>query len=229
MKITRPTTRNTKGLTLIELVVAMAVFALVAIMGLQSLTGSVRMRDRLVDISSQTDQLSLGLARLRNDLSGALPMVFFPPDQPRPSSALRSTGTGFQLSIGNQPALNATAGGRDALPKGRVIWQFKEREGQLTRTAWPTLWPVVASQQGAEVVVLEGITGIGFRSFWEGEGWVQGLVPPQGSNRAQNSGGADEDSVGVATENYSSSLPYAMEVTLETAQYGPITLVEYFQ
>ena len=54
-----------RGLTLIELVVAMAVFALVAVMGLQSLSGSLRMRDGLTARAEDSAALAQAIAVLR--------------------------------------------------------------------------------------------------------------------------------------------------------------------
>jgi len=48
---------TTRGLTLVELVVALGIFALVAVMGLQSLTIGLSMRDRLGVQADATDQL----------------------------------------------------------------------------------------------------------------------------------------------------------------------------
>ena len=64
------------GLSLIELVVAMALFAMVAIMGLQSLTGTMRISERLTQIDSDTAELGNAVALLRNDLTSVVPMLF---------------------------------------------------------------------------------------------------------------------------------------------------------
>lgn len=226
--------RGESGLTLIELVVAMAIFALVAVMGLQSLNVSLTLRDRLGARAGQASDLGRGLALMRNDLSAALPMVFFPPGQPRPASALREMrgATGFSLSLGGQPGLHLAAGRVDARPRQRVDWRLDTGRQQLTRAAWSTLYPVSDTQRGPEVPVLDGVTGMSLRSFWAGQGWVGGLRPPGGAGSAQTIGqGApgDGDTVAGAPEIYSSSLPVAVEVTLQTGPWGEIVLLEYLQ
>ncbi|WP_371229663.1 type II secretion system protein GspJ [Roseovarius sp. 2305UL8-3] len=222
----------TRGLTLIELVIAMAVFALIAVMGLQSLSGSLIMRDRLSATAEQTNQMGQGVALLRNDLSAALPMLFFPPEKGAPLSALRSLrgSRGFSLSVGGQPALTLSSGGSDAMHKQRVTWQFDPDQQRLTRAVWPTLYPASAAQQGPQVPVLEGVTGVAFRSFWAGQGWTNGMRAPSGALQSGNSPALDDDSAGSTTpEIYSDTLPRAIEVTLETRDYGQIVLLEYFQ
>ncbi|QGX96794.1 prepilin-type N-terminal cleavage/methylation domain-containing protein (plasmid) [Roseovarius faecimaris] len=222
------------GLTLIELVVAMSIFALVAVMGLQSLNISLTLRDRLSTSAAQTGDLGRGLALLRNDLSAALPMVFFPPGQARPASALREMrgAQGFSLSLGGQPGLRLAQGRVDASPRQRVDWRFDPSAQRLTRTAWPTLYPVSDTQQGPEVPVLDGVTGMSLRSFWVGHGWVGGLRPPGGLGSVSSAGAegsGDKDSASSAPEFYSSALPTAVEITLQTAPYGEIVLLEYLQ
>lgn len=218
-----------RGLTLIELVVAMGIFALVAVMGVQSLSVSLTLRDRLSATADGTEALAQGVALLRNDLSAALPMVFFPPGEARPASALRALrgGSGFSLSLGGQPSLSLAAGGVDAAPEQRVIWRFEPREQRLTRAIWPTLYPARASQKGPEVPVLEGVTGLILRSYWTGAGWVPGL-----RQAAEQQGGSSNDgdsAGGTVPESYSSRLPQAVEITLKTRDFGDIVLLEYLQ
>ena len=221
----------TKGLTLIELVVALGIFALVAVMGLQSLTISLTLRDRLGTQADATDQLGQGAALLRNDLASALPLMFFPPGTGAPGSALRPLrgGQGFSLSVGGQPGIPRALGGMDAVAKQRVDWRYDPQKERLTRQAWPTLYPVNASQQGPEVAVLEGITGLSTRSYWSGQGWLPGLRSNQRGEPAEIKTGDGDRAGGVAPEVYSGTLPRAVEITLETRDFGEITLLEYLQ
>jgi len=221
-----------KGLTLIELVVAMAIFALVAIMGVQSLGVSLTLRDRLSTTADGTEALGQGLALLRNDLSAALPMFFFPPGKAAPSSALKALrgNTGFSLSVGGQLGLVLPAGGMDAMPKQRVTWRFDHDQQRLTRAVWPTLYPASATQQGPEVSALEGVTGLILRSYWTGQGWGVGLHPPEDQQAGGSAASGDDDRAGgTVPEVYSDALPRAIEITLQTRDFGQIVLLEYFQ
>lgn len=219
----------TRGLTLIELVVAMAVFALIAVLGLQSLTGSLRLRDRLTVTAEQAGILSGATALLRNDLSAALPMMFFPPEEARPSSAIRAMpdGRGFAISLGGQPALGRAGGGADATPRQRAEWRLDPNTNRLMRRAWPTLYPVSNNQAGPEIAVLDDVQGLKLRSYWKGSGWIDGLAPA--SARRKEQAGMDGDRLSAAPEVYSDALPRAVEITLITRDHGRITLVEYFQ
>ena len=131
--------------------------------------------------------------------------------------------------MGGQSGLPLSSGEVDAADRQRVDWRFEASTGRLTRRAWPTLYPANARQIGPEMTALTGVTSLSLRSFWTGRGWVQGLRPPGGSQSSERSASGDGDSEGVAPETYSSTLPIAMEVTLETRDYGRIVLVEYLQ
>jgi general secretion pathway protein J len=218
----------TRGLTLIELVVAMAVFALVAVMGLQSLSGSLRLRDVLVTRADAAADLARAVTLLRNDFSAAAPMAFYGPDEAPARSALRADddGQGFALSLLGQPGLRDSAGRVDAASWQRVEWRVVE--GRLLRRAWSTLYPQTETQRSPDMPVLEGVNAMGLRSYWAGRGWIPGLTQILLEDAGGQDGERDGDRA-TAPEVYSNSLPLAMEVTLETTAYGRITLVEYFQ
>lgn len=209
------------GLSLIELVVAMAVFALIAIMGLQSLTGMLRNRERLTEISESTQDVSQSVALLRNDLSALVPMLFFPPDRQAPQSALRlsSGNTRLSLSIGGQPSITPE-GALGAIHRSE--WRFDAAQGTLSRVIWPTLIPAQQSARAAEVVMLQDIDGLTARSYWTGAGWVDGLTQPNGSQNVLS----DADQSGADAIVYASTLPLAVEITLLTRDFGDIPIVQ---
>lgn len=210
--------RRDAGLTLIELVAAMAIFALVAVMGLQSLTGMLRTRDHLAQIDTDTSELSLTLARLRNDLSATMPLLFYPPDRQPPHSALQNTNAVFSLSIGGQPDLDGS------YRQHRVAWRIEPSDNTLRRHVWTTLTPADDSGLQPEVIVMQGVTGLRLRSYWPSVGWIDGLTK-QGPNETPISE-IDGDTSGGAPEVYSDVLPRAIEVTLATIRYGDVPMIE---
>lgn len=205
-----------RGLTLIELVAAMAVFALVAIMGLQALSGSLRLRDALVTRADQGAALARAVALVRQDLSAALPLAFFPPGAARPQSAVEGNASGFRLSRGGL----SSDGGAPRL--GRVEYTL---EGEaLQRRVWPTPTPATPGQLGPALPVMGGVVALRLRSYWPPGVWAEGLRPPQGGAAPRSAG--DEDGGGLALSSYSSALPLGIEVTLVTRDFGEIVLVE---
>lgn len=210
--------RTDRGVSLIELVVAMAIFALVAIMGVQSLSSMLRVRDALVVKDTQTTALGNGLATLRNDLSAIAPMLFFPPNRGAPASAVTVSGSsGVALSASGQPSL----GNRHQFH--RIEWRVDQASQTLNRRVWTTLIPADASALQPEVNIMTGVTAIRVRSYWPTIGWIDGVsifAPPADAALI------DGDSTGSAAEVYSDLIPPAIEVTLTTLAYGDITLIE---
>lgn len=214
--------KGTRGITLIELVVAMAIFALVAVMGLQTLTGMVRMRDRLAEIEQKTGQLSYATALIRHDLAALIPVLFFSPGgAPNSSIELRRNGQELGLSIGGQQDLPPVQG----LGLHRAEWRYDSNGQRLLRRIWPVLSPANPSAALPEVVVLDGVIGFEVRTYWQDIGWRNGTesgVPAV----APTIEGFDSDSGPVAVNSYSDDLPLAVELRLETLDFGPILLVE---
>ncbi|MDR6267603.1 type II secretion system protein GspJ [Roseobacter sp. N2S] len=196
-----------RGFTLLELIVVLAVFALVATMSLQAMTGTLRTRDRLVKVESQTAEITRVLALLRADLQAAVPLEFHDVNGQIQSS--------FEIAQGSEQ-LAFSVSGRFALPGeqsaglGRVIWRFDRSTQQVLRQSWPTLIPADRASLSPEVVVATGISGFDVRRL-DGDGnWVSG----------------PDDSLGAGT---SSGLPRAVDVVIDTAAFGRISTLVGFR
>jgi general secretion pathway protein J len=215
---------NPRGLTLIELIAAMAIFALVAVMGLQGLTGMMRMRDRLSDHSTRAAELEVATGLIRADLAALVPMLFYPAGGGAPRSAARSGGVGrtLGLSIGGQKGLDL-----DAAPhRARVVYRLSD-DGTLLRQVWGTLTPADATASGPEVAVLSQVKSLSLRSYWPSLGWRAGLLPTPGINAGLNADqNTDGDGLSTAPEVYSSTLPLGIELTLDIADLGPLTMTQ---
>jgi general secretion pathway protein J len=226
--VTGPEPPRDNGLTLIELAVAMLIFALVAVMGLQALTGMLRMRDRLAGIDENTAELSLALSLLRSDLSAMVPLVFHAPQGGVQSAlTLEAGGREVAFSVGGQPDLAPVSG----LGLHRVEWRWNPEDQTLSRRIWPVLAPASAAAAMPEMVVLGDVTGLALRSYWPEVGWQQGAqqIAPSAAVASDSSplGAVDRDTVLRAVVNsYTDQLPQAVEITVRTARYGPISLVE---
>lgn len=165
-------TARDQGLTLLELVVAVALFALVAVMGLQTLTAMMKNRDHLDARAQTASQTSQMFALLRADLNAALPLSFSPPDGTLPAApfTVNTSENTFALSVAGQPALSSDASNGF----GRVVWRFDPTEQTLTRRSWPLLVPADAHSQSPAVVVLQGITSLNIESYIAQIGWQEG-------------------------------------------------------
>lgn len=214
--------KSDQGLSLIELVVALALFTLVAVMGTQGLTGMLRLRDDMTVRSEASAELARAMSLLRTDLSGAVPMPFFSPDGGPIRSALTEEAQGFSLSIGGQPVLRPEMQPQPVLH--RVEWRFQPNSGLFLRRKWATLTPLNAAALGPDVIILDGVKEIRLRSYWGEFGWVNGLRLPIAA--VTEPGALDADGGPIATTAYSSDLPDGVEITLVTEAHGEIIILE---
>lgn len=210
-----PARRAPSGLSLIELVVAMALLALVAVMGVQSLSGALRQRGDLDARAGAGTDLIEATALLRNDLAAAAPLRFFPPSGNAQPAIAALPGGGFALSRAS------TAAG--PLGLARVEWQLED--GRLSRVLWPGLTPTTEAEANPAMPVLEGVEAIGLRSYWTGAGWIDG--PRLAELDRTLALGQTND--GPPRQQYSDLMPRAIEIILTTRDHGDLRLLEYLQ
>jgi general secretion pathway protein J len=194
-----------RGLTLLELVAAMAILALVAVMGLQTLSGMLRARAATEAAAEGAAALARTVALLRADLKSAADLRFWPPEafEPEPPLLDLAAEEGwFALSTEGRAVLP----GAQTAGTERVIWRHDRAQDRLLRVVWPVMRPATDAARGPETVVLEGVAGLRLRAYaGPEEGWIAGWGQPREEPRA--------------------GLPRAMEVTLETDLYGPVSIL----
>lgn len=143
-----------RGLTLLELVVATAIFALVSLMALQALQGGLIQRRLIESADAEQAALVRTLALLRQDLSAAVPLPWLPgaEDQARPLARL--PGGGFALSRAGLPAVPDP--GDPGL--ARIVWRIDAAGENLQRQVLPLM--AAATPAPPAHVVLEDVTAI---------------------------------------------------------------------
>lgn len=194
--------RAPRGFTLVELVAVLAVFSLVAVMGLQAITGGLRVRGALETADGEAAAMVRTLALLRHDLSSAVPAAFHPAiGGPEPAFDAPAGSGRLAVSIGGQPALPDTP----SAGLGRVEWQHDAVGQTLTRRVWPSLAPRDGFDVGPEVTMLEGVDRFGVSVLDIGTRWRPGFL--------------DTDDPEL------DRLPRGVEITLESARYGPLRVV----
>lgn len=115
--------RTNRGFTLLELLVAVSILALVSVMAMNLLSAGLRQRDVLTQHDADARQLTRALALLRQDLEAAVPLP------------LDAEGAVF---LSEPDAMSLTRGGLSALGDGqpdqfaRVTWRLGP-QGSLTR------------------------------------------------------------------------------------------------
>lgn len=194
-----------QGLSLLELVVVMAIFSLVATIGLQSISGTLRARDRLVQTEADTSRMAMAITLMRNDLKAAVPVAFHPPGgEARSALQFDAQKSALAFSVGGQPSLL----GEETAGLARVIWRYDPASQQLLRQVWPVLTPLESSIVSPEIVALNNVKSFDIRTFTSAGGWVS--------------------AANISAFSYSSSLPAAVEIKLNTEKFGLLRIVVAF-
>ncbi len=194
------------GVTLLELTVVLAIFALISVMALQALRGAIRSEARLEAHAGETADLARVLTRLRHDLQAAVPLAFTDPQGgDRAALVVSPGGAGFALSLGGQASLG---GASEAPGLRRVEWLFDRAEGRLARRVWLTLSPARTARPGPAIVQMDGIDSVAVTVFGPGGTW-QATWPPN-------------TDVGPTT------LPRALRVRIESRRHGRLDVIERF-
>lgn len=198
----RPAAPSDSGLSLMELVAVLAIFAMVAVMGLQAVSGAARSRDMLAARADETAGLAAALTLLRADLEAVIDRPFRAPGaaETEPAVLALPGGGGLALSVGGQAVLAE----RPSAGLVRVIWRHDAVNRRLTRQVWPVLTPAASRAAGPEVVMLDGVERLDIRYGSRADGWQ-----PQPRT----------------TPADTAPPPDAVEVRLATARHGALRVV----
>jgi general secretion pathway protein J len=196
--------RPCNGFTLIELVVAMAVFAIMAAIAYSGLNNVLLAREQTDTHAEQLQQLQLAITWIARDIEQAVDR-----------GARSQYGEFLPPLVGNDfegYAIELTRGGwRNPANHARSNLQrvaYAVREEQLIRAYWRVL-DRAEDSKAYENVLLDGVKGIEVRYLAPDNEWHR-------SWPAQLLGANNESAP---------SLPRAVEFNIDTKQFGKITRV----
>jgi general secretion pathway protein J len=188
MKTLDPRPRRLRGFTLVELLVAVAVLAIVAVLGWRGLDGIVRSRQSLTEQMEQTRGIQLAFAQLQSDMEQRVLRKQLRLRESLAADADRMIFVRTVLAEGE--------------PSRLQVVTYRIRDGVLTRreslptrdlAQLDTLWAAaVGDTDNAPAVALQsGVDSMAVRG-WRDGGWqpVQGVQAGQGSAGAQGGQGA---------------------------------------
>lgn len=195
--------RSHRGFTLLELLVALAVFGVVSLMAFSGLNTTLDARRNIEQQAERLMQLQKVFNRMRDDFEQAVARpVRDHLGQPNPKSAFVQVEQGVLFTRGGRP--NPLGLPRSSLE--RVGWGIKE--DKLVRVRFQNL------DEGVEPIfteseMLDGVRILGFRFLTMESGEAQWLEqwPPLNS------------------ANPGPELPRAVEVNLELDDFGVITRI----
>lgn len=194
MKQARP---SQHGFTLIELLVALVVFAILSVMAYSGLNVVLEARDRMERQTGYLTELQMSFTLIGRDIEQAV------------NRPIRDEfGDSIGAMRGDDANLEFTrAGWRNpaGLPRSelqRVAYLVDD--GELRRVTWTILDRTQASEV-FETALLGDVEAVALRYLMQDGEWLP-FWPPAGDNPLSQE-----------------ALPRAIEVTLETEQWGPIT------
>jgi general secretion pathway protein J len=191
---------NQAGFTMLEMVVVLALFALIATFSLQALSGTLRARDRLLVADERSENLARTLAQLRADMNAVTAINFATPSGENLSAVeIADLGNSVGLSVSGR----FDFGGDETIGLGRVIWKLDQATGVLTRQSWPVLNPASASAQSPAVIMMADVVAINVRRLINTSVWEEGR---------------DRSVFGAA-----STLPKALDISITTKRWGAIS------
>lgn len=192
--------RRTSGFTLLELLVALAIFGVVAAMAYGGLRSVLNTRAAAEKQAAELAELQLGFTRMERDIE-------------------QIVARGVRDSLGDrQPALRGESGGETLLEFTRTGWRnpsgqarshlqriaYRLKEGQLVRLSWSAL-DQGPSAEPQESVLLDNVTAVEVQ-FLDKSLAEQALWPKPDA----------------AANNEKDTLPRAIQVSVEIKGWGRI-------
>jgi general secretion pathway protein J len=196
--------KRQRGFTLIEILVAVAVAAILAVMAFESMQQALKSRERIKQHATRLQSLQFTMRSFVQDLA-----------QLSPRPVREPLGTEYQAAVHGGTEFIFTRGGwtnpvgveRSTLQRVRYVL----RDDKLYRDYWLVL-DAQLQPQPIPRLLLDGVVNFKVRYMDEGRQW-QDVWPP-----AAQAGGA-------RTMRELGRRPLAVELTLETRDFGVLTRI----
>lgn len=154
---------RSRGLTLIEVLVALAILGLLSLLAYRALDSTLRVRDRATQEAGRWRELSFFFDRLRDDI-----------DQPAPRGPRPATGARLPAWRGDDSSLEIAAIGDGTNPLRHV--QYRLNAGVIELLLWPAFDAVPGAVPEAHQLVA-AVRSLRFRYLNRSSVWIETWPP----------------------------------------------------
>lgn len=159
--------KHVRGLTLVEVLVALAILGLLSILAYRALDATLQVRDRVSVEAGRWRELSFFFDRLRDDI-----------DQPSPRGPRTADGTRLPAWSGSAAALEFAVIGHGGNPLRHV--KYRWNAGAVELLLWPGFDASPADVPETHALV-QGVRSLRFGYLNRSRTWVEAW-PPQGAD-----------------------------------------------
>jgi general secretion pathway protein J len=199
--------RRPRGFTLVEILVAMAIAAILAAMAFTAMNEAMQNRERIREMQARLIAVQFTVRTLVQDFSQLAPRpVRVPLGEGYEAAVTGRSGTWSEVVLTRTGWSNPAGLARSGLQRVR----YAVRDGVLYRDYWLAL-DAQSEPQPVQRPLLDAIDGFRIRYMSDGRQWRDDWPPPQ----------PDADN----QMRYMRWRPIAVEVTLQLRDWGTITRI----
>ena len=197
--------RKSAGFTLLEILVAMAIFAIVGIMAMGGYMQLSRQSEHVTDSMQRARNVEMTMFRLTQDFGELEPRPVRDPLGSSSQPALIADGRGTALATFTRAGWANPAGiARSTLQRA----DYRLDDDKLYRDYWPVLDPTLTVQP-IQVPLLDRVRGVHLRFMDSNHNWSDQWPPTSAQT-------------GTAANVNLDARPIAVEVTLDLEDWGKI-------
>jgi general secretion pathway protein J len=195
------------GFTLVEILVAIAIAAILATMAFTAMSEAMQNRERIKQAQQRLTDLQFAVRSLVQDFSQLAPRpVRVPFGEGYDAAVLAQLGTFSEVLLTRAGWTNPAGLSRSGLQRVR----YAVRDGVLYRDYWLAL-DAQPEPQPVQRALMDGVEGFTIRYMNDGRQWQDNWPPPQPDAENQM--------------RYMRWRPIAVEITLRLRDWGTITRI----
>lgn len=202
-----PTPRRHAGFTLVEILVAMAIAAILATMAFSAMNEAMQNRERIREAQERLVGLQFMMRSLVQDFSQLAPRpVRMPIGEDYEAAVLGRSGASAEVVLTRAGWTNPAGLSRSSLQRVR----YQVRDGVLYRDYWLAL-DAQLEPEPVQRALIDGVEAFTIRYMNDGRQWQDNWPPPQPNAGDQM--------------RYKRWRPVAVEITLRLRDWGTITRI----